>query len=86
MGTLTTRRSTLRWARGQWSAPRRLLDLLTLAVRRVLSSRAGQALGDIAEAERGRFVLWLPVFMGIGVLTYYGLRSEPPAWIGARST
>ncbi len=84
MGTLTTRRSTLRWARGQWSAPRRLLDLLTLAVRRVLSSRAGQALGDIAEAERGRFVLWLPVFMGVGVLTYYGLRFEPPAWVGAK--
>jgi len=84
MGTLTSRRSTLRWAPGQWSGPRRLLGLLTLTVRRATSSRFGQALGDIAEAERGRFVLWLPVFMGIGVLTYYGLRSEPPAWIGAR--
>ena len=37
-----------------------------------------------AEAERGRFVLWLPVFMGVGVLAYYTLRIEPPTWIGAK--
>src|SRR3984957_7131617 len=37
-----------------------------------------------AEAEQGRFVLWLPVFMGAGVLFYYGLRVEPPAWLGAK--
>ena len=30
----------------------------------------------IAEAERGRFVLWLPVFMAIGVLAYYALRAR----------
>jgi competence protein ComEC len=33
-------------------------------------------------AEQGRFVLWLPVFMGSGVLCYLALRSEPPAWLG----
>ena len=33
-------------------------------------------------AERGRFVPWLPVFMGTGVLAYFALRSEPPAWLG----
>jgi competence protein ComEC len=37
-----------------------------------------------AEAERGRFALWLPVFMAAGLLTYYALRAEPPAWIGAK--
>lgn len=39
---------------------------------------------SFTEAEKGRFALWLPVFMGAGVLAYYGLRSEPAAWIGAR--
>ena len=33
-------------------------------------------------AERGRFVPWLPVFMGTGVLTYFALRTEPPFWLG----
>jgi competence protein ComEC len=33
-------------------------------------------------AERGRFVPWLPVFMGTGVLCYFALRSEPPLWFG----
>ena len=28
-------------------------------------------------AERGRFILFLPVFMGIGILTYFGRTSEP---------
>ena len=38
----------------------------------------------LGEAERGRFALWLPVFMGAGVLAYYALRQEPPDWIGAK--
>jgi len=33
--------------------------------------------------ERDRFAIWLPVFMGAGVLTYFSLRSEPPLWLGA---
>jgi len=32
--------------------------------------------------ERGRLVLWLPVLMGAGVLSYFALRHEPPAWVG----
>ncbi len=34
------------------------------------------------DAERGRFTLWLPVAMGAGVLAYFSLRFEPPAWVG----
>ncbi len=34
-------------------------------------------------AERGRFILWLPVLLGGGVLLYFALRSEPPVWVGA---
>jgi competence protein ComEC len=32
--------------------------------------------------ERDRVVLWLPVLMATGVLTYFGLRQEPPLWAG----
>jgi len=33
-------------------------------------------------AEQVRLVLWLPVLMGAGVLTYFALRQEPPVWAG----
>jgi len=33
-------------------------------------------------AERDRWLLWLPVFLGAGTGLYFGLRSEPPLWIG----
>ncbi len=32
--------------------------------------------------ERSQFVLWLPVLMGVGVLTYFALRQDPPVWVG----
>ena len=35
------------------------------------------------DAERERLAVWLPVFMGAGVLGYYALRFEPVAWLGA---
>ncbi|MSP01781.1 MAG: ComEC family competence protein [Acetobacteraceae bacterium] len=38
----------------------------------------------LREAEQGRFVLWLPVFMGAGVLAYFDLRFEPPPWLAAK--
>ena len=34
-------------------------------------------------AERGRFVLWLPVFMAGGVVAYFALPAEPAGWTGA---
>ena len=50
--------------------------------------RGGRAIArtgaNAAEAEHGRAALWLPVFMGVGVLVYYGLHDEPPAWAGAK--
>jgi competence protein ComEC len=33
-------------------------------------------------AERERWALWLPVFLGAGVALYFALRSEPPLWLG----
>ncbi len=38
------------------------------------------ACADWLDAERYRLPLWLPVFMGAGVLSYYGLRFEPALW------
>ncbi|MBR9970772.1 ComEC/Rec2 family competence protein [Magnetospirillum sulfuroxidans] len=33
-------------------------------------------------AERERWPLWLPVFLGLGIAFYFILPSEPPAWSG----
>ena len=35
------------------------------------------------DLERERLAVWLPVFMGAGVLGYYALRFEPTQWFGA---
>ncbi|MEA2738879.1 MAG: competence protein ComEC [Acetobacteraceae bacterium] len=35
------------------------------------------------DTERERLAVWLPVFMGAGVLSYYALRFEPVVWLGA---
>lgn len=34
------------------------------------------------EAERGRWMLWLPVALGLGIATYFELPSEPVLWLG----
>lgn len=33
-------------------------------------------------AERERWPLWLPVFLGLGIASYFGLPIEPPSWLG----
>jgi hypothetical protein len=32
--------------------------------------------------ERERWILWVPVFIGVGVAAYFELASEPPIWFG----
>jgi competence protein ComEC len=44
------------------------------------------ALDSWLDTERERLAVWLPVFMGAGVLSYYALRFEPSAWLGAAIT
>ncbi len=34
-----------------------------------------------ADAERGRFFLWLPVLMTAGAVIFFAWRSDPPAWV-----
>src|SRR6266700_2114342 len=58
-------------------------DLGRKIVHPVASRRVVGWWDRLADAERGRFALWLPVFMGAGVLAYYALTVEPPWWIGA---
>ncbi|MGD9535792.1 MAG: ComEC/Rec2 family competence protein [Alphaproteobacteria bacterium] len=44
--------------------------------------RALAALRDWLSAERDRWILWLPVLVGVGVLVYFSLPAEPPYWPG----
>lgn len=37
---------------------------------------------DQLDAERGRWMLWLPVALGLGIAIYFELPSEPPLWLG----
>jgi competence protein ComEC len=41
------------------------------------------ALESWLDTERERLALFLPVFMGAGVLAYYTMRFEPASWAGA---
>jgi competence protein ComEC len=45
----------------------------------IVSAQAG--LADWADAERGRFFLWLPVLMTAGAVVFFSLRADPPAWL-----
>ncbi len=37
---------------------------------------------DQLDAERSRWMLWLPVAMGLGIALYFELPSEPAPWLG----
>jgi len=38
--------------------------------------------GDCLAAERGRWALWGPVTLGIGIGVYFALDAEPAPWTG----
>lgn len=46
-------------------------------------ARALAWLGGCLAAERPRWVLWVPVGVGLGVALYFALPVEPPGWAGA---
>ncbi|HZS83732.1 MAG TPA: ComEC/Rec2 family competence protein [Stellaceae bacterium] len=49
--------------------------------------RAGAAaLARCFHAERERWALWVPVFLGCGIGLYFSLTVEPPGWVGAAAT
>jgi competence protein ComEC len=80
LGPWVLRPLGLRW----WAASRWIPARWPSVLRRSGSEWIARSLATFTEAERGRFVLWLPVFMAVGVLAYYASRVEPPVWIGAK--
>ena len=44
--------------------------------------RIADALRRALFAERDRWFLWLPVFLGTGIGIYFSLTVEPPLWLG----
>jgi competence protein ComEC len=54
-----------------------------VAVADRVQTRSSAWLQAWAAVERDRVALWLPVFMGAGILAYFALRTEPPGWVGA---
>lgn len=38
--------------------------------------------GSLLAADRDRWVLWLPVLLGMGIGAYFSLGAEPPFWLG----
>ena len=43
---------------------------------------AGTWIVSVLEAERDRWLLWLPVGFGSGIAVYFLLPAEPPSWLG----
>ena len=37
---------------------------------------------DKLDAERSRWMRWLPVALGLGIAIYFELPSEPALWLG----
>jgi competence protein ComEC len=47
------------------------------------AARLAETFADWVEAERGRFILFLPVAMAAAILVYFDLPAEPPLWLAA---
>jgi competence protein ComEC len=55
---------------------------LPLAWARKLGAGAAPWLVGRLLAERERWLLWLPVALGLGIGLYFALPAEPPVWLG----
>jgi competence protein ComEC len=53
-----------------------------LGARQGLLALFARALVDNFNGEQDRWILWVPVALGIGIAVYFLLRTEPPWWIG----
>jgi competence protein ComEC len=45
-------------------------------------ARARTWILDQLDAERSRWMLWLPVALGLGIAVYFELPSEHALWLG----
>jgi competence protein ComEC len=57
-------------------------DVIAAGRRAAFGLRTRAMLADWVAAERGRFALWLPLFMLAGNVAYFALLSEPPRRAG----
>lgn len=55
--------------------------LLASALARTVAGATREGLAQVA-LQRERWVLWLPVLVGVGIALYFGLPTEPPATLG----
>ncbi|MBF9036574.1 DUF4131 domain-containing protein [Rhodobacterales bacterium HKCCE2091] len=51
--------------------------------REVTRVRPAAALNRILQGQRGALMPWAPVFLGLGVVTYFAFPHEPGAWLYA---
>jgi competence protein ComEC len=47
-----------------------------------MNAKIARFVGQAFAAERDRWPLWIPVFLGGGIALYFALPSEPPVWAG----
>jgi competence protein ComEC len=50
--------------------------------RRGVAAALARYARDEFLAERGRWLFWLPAFLGTGIALYFALPLEPPRWLG----
>src|SRR5262245_37625175 len=48
------------------------------ALKRALAGARPGSLRTSLEAEQSRWFVWLPVLLGVGIVTYFRLPAEPP--------
>ncbi len=53
---------------------------VTVIARPAWAGAARERFGAWADAEQGRFFLWLPVLMTAGAVIFFTWRSDPPPW------
>jgi hypothetical protein len=63
-------------------ARRRWASVSALSNKRKTARRGTTWILDQLDAERSRWMLWLPVAMGLGIAVYFELPSEPALWLG----
>lgn len=53
--------------------------------RRSMGSGLITRISGLLMNEQERWILWLPVGIGVGIAIYFALDKEPPAWVGPAS-
>ncbi len=81
------RRGEREWLGSHWKplafiGPRQEVYRVQATTRRPGIARALRGLARCLAAERDRWVLWVPVGLGLGIGAYFAVSTEPPLWLG----